>query len=108
MNETTDKTYNGWTNYETWATKLWMDNDESSYNYYQKMAKEIIVNAIEDKTFTKRENAKLTFMHLLKDELEENNPLADNADMYTDLLNAAISEINFYEIASNIIDEISN
>ena len=23
--------YNGWTNYETWAVKLWMDNEEGSY-----------------------------------------------------------------------------
>ena len=21
------KTYNGWTNYETWNVKLWLDND---------------------------------------------------------------------------------
>jgi hypothetical protein len=22
-----DTTYNGWTNYETWATALWLDNN---------------------------------------------------------------------------------
>jgi hypothetical protein len=27
--------YNGWSNYETWNVKLWMDNDEGSYNYWQ-------------------------------------------------------------------------
>ena len=25
--------YNGWTNYETWNVALWMDNDETSYQY---------------------------------------------------------------------------
>jgi hypothetical protein len=24
--------YNGWTNWETWVTKLWLDNDEYVYN----------------------------------------------------------------------------
>jgi hypothetical protein len=25
-----DARYNGWTNYETWAVKLWIDNDEAT------------------------------------------------------------------------------
>ena len=25
------KTYNGWTNYETWNVALWMDNDYGNY-----------------------------------------------------------------------------
>ncbi len=29
-----EKGYNGWSNYETWNVKLWMDNDEGSYNYW--------------------------------------------------------------------------
>ena len=26
-----EKTYNGWTNYETWAVGLWIDNEQGSY-----------------------------------------------------------------------------
>ena len=26
-----DKTYNGWSTYETWAVALWLDNERSSY-----------------------------------------------------------------------------
>ena len=25
--------YNGWANYETWNVALWMDNEETSYQY---------------------------------------------------------------------------
>lgn len=31
----TDRTYNGWTNYETWNVVLWIENDESIYNFIQ-------------------------------------------------------------------------
>ena len=27
----TEKTYNGWHNWETWAAALWIDNDEPNY-----------------------------------------------------------------------------
>jgi len=30
-NPTKAKTYNGWTNYETWNVALWMDNDYGNY-----------------------------------------------------------------------------
>lgn len=30
--QTTDTSYNGWTNYETWNVALWIGNDEVLYN----------------------------------------------------------------------------
>lgn len=35
----THKEYNGWTNYETWLVKLWMDNEQGSYSYFQEEAR---------------------------------------------------------------------
>lgn len=28
----TDMSYQGWTNYETWAVSLWLDNDKGLYH----------------------------------------------------------------------------
>ena len=38
MNE--ERKYNGWTNYETWATALWLDNERESYDYWREQARE--------------------------------------------------------------------
>ena len=35
-----DTTYNGWTNYETWAVNLWLSNDQGSYEYWNEVATE--------------------------------------------------------------------
>lgn len=86
------KTYNGWTNYETWATKLWMDNDQSSYNYFNEMAQET------EDVYTLSEQ--------IKEHFEENNPLNEmQASVYHDLMSAALSEVNWHEIAESLKDD---
>ena len=36
----THKEYNGWTNYETWIVKLWMDNEEGTHLYFREQAEQ--------------------------------------------------------------------
>lgn len=31
--------YNGWTNWDTWATKLWLDNERANYDRLLSMSK---------------------------------------------------------------------
>jgi len=82
--------YNGWTNYETWVAALWMQNDSGSCDYYAEITNEY--DSVYD------------LSKALQDEFEENNPLPESG-VYADLMTAAISEINFYEIAEHFWED---
>ena len=80
--------YNGWNNYETWVTKLWLDNDQGTYNLVREWADE------------EEDNYKLS--KRIKEYVEELNPLEDQeASVFNDLLNASISMIG-QNISSNL------
>ena len=86
------KEYNGWTNYFTWNYKLWIDNDEGSYYYWQEKARELSAKDLEE---------------ALKEELQEGAAGAlPAASCLTDLLGYAIQSINYQEIADHLKEEV--
>ena len=91
MTTNEDKKYNGWTNYETWLVNLWLSNDQGTEEMINDMAK--------------HSKDVYSLMEEIKDLIEELNPLKDNADLFSDLLNGAISECNFYEIAEHYYND---
>lgn len=100
----TKREYNGWYNYETWLLKLWIDNEEGSSRYWDEAAQEVYDEAEAEKSFTRDERATLTLADRLKDEFEEAQP--ELAGFWADLLNAAMSEVNWYEIAEHYIADV--
>jgi hypothetical protein len=124
MNATeSDKTYNGWTNYETWNVKLWMDNDQASCNGYAAMAQEAYDEAGDGlsayakfagrEIFTRKERAALLLSGKLKTEYEEASEQileqsGQTASVWADLLGAALSEVNWKEIADSLLEDVSD
>jgi hypothetical protein len=101
------KTYNGWTNYETWNVALWLGNEEHSSRYWDSVAQECYDEAEAERSFTKEERATLTLADKLRDEIRDGEDVPDlGASMYSDLLNAALSEVSWMEIARHYMDEV--
>lgn len=88
--------YQGYTNYETWAVSLWMSNDQDSYTWFSDMADEAVINEISDYEFAQQ----------IKEYFEEVFPELDDVwGVWADLLNSAFEEIDWMEIANNLLDE---
>lgn len=96
--------YNGWTNYETWNVKLWLDNEQGTYELQKEMAEQANQTPKVD-VWTRKDTTRFTLADLLKDYVEECNPLVDDASMYSDLMSAAIQEVNWQEIADAILED---
>lgn len=75
--------YNGWTNYETWCVHLWLTNNEFTYDLCIELAQELDNKDLE---------------RALKDLVEEDAPDISGT-LFADLLNGALSAVNWYEIA---------
>jgi hypothetical protein len=101
------KDYNGWTNYETWNVNLWMTNDQGSSEHFANMAQEewdqagALDPAYEGQT--RKQQTACNLADHLKEWHEEALPELEG--FAADLLNAAMSEVNWYEIAENLLEE---
>ena len=94
--------YNGWSNYETWNVALWMDNDGSDA-YWRECAEQCAEDTDEDDDVETRKNdATLALADMLKAQHEEAMP--EVTGTFADLLGAALGQVNWYEIASHILD----
>ena len=94
-------TYNGWKNYETWNCALWLDNEENTQELKAAWAKQA-KNTPKNPVWTRKETTRFTLADLIKEYVKDNVPEIP-ASMYTDLLNSAIDNIDFQEIADNIL-----
>lgn len=91
-----DNTYNGWTNWETWIVNLWMDNDQKLYEYYGEMARAEVSKNKKSATF------KLSLA--LDKQFDEWMPEVEGP--YHDLLNGAVREVNWHEIARHLVERV--
>ncbi len=91
------KKYNGWSNYETWCVHLWLTNEEGSDRYWREEAAR---HRKED-----RDSERSNLAEQMKSELEEASPI-EEASVFSDLLNAALSEVDWHEIADAFLEDL--
>jgi hypothetical protein len=105
--------YNGWSNYETWNFKLWLDNDEDLHNYIIGEIKKI-------KSLPNDGRIIYEVSNFLRSYIDDNIPnlnvstrsqsvhgsMSDKNGFYNDILNTALRDINTYEIAQSYLEDL--
>ena len=102
-----DKTYNGWTNYETWCVALWLGNDGGGSDYWRTRAQEVYDEAEPGEyAWQDRESeATGTLADEIESQHEEYSP-AGISGVYADLLTAAAGKVDWRDIARHYIDDV--
>ena len=110
-----EKRYNGGSNYETWCAHLWIGNDQGSNEYTDERAQECYRQAIQAQIDERdgidldkaTDEAAYELARRLKDEWDDSAepPRKVDGTMYADLLNAALSEVDWDEIADAYMTE---
>lgn len=105
----TSETYNGYRNYETWNVALWLGNDEGTSRYWREAAAEERREAatcvqVREGIWSEEEAPKYRLSERLKQEVEEGTPELEPS-LYSDLLWAALSEVDWHEVAETFLEE---
>jgi len=96
--------YNGWGNYETWCVGLWIDNEEPAYRYRQRLVKAARHEAADQADAQFPRSARGILADMLKEWIEADAPELP-ASMFSDLLNAALGEVDWHELAASYLEE---
>lgn len=104
----TDDTYNGWTNYETWVVNMYLDgNYDGPGTYYE------TIERVRSAEPTEESGRRSLVADILREWVEENvNPYMIDDDhpdpqlhpLAADLLGAALTSVNWHEIAEHWIE----
>jgi len=83
-----DKSYNGWTNWETWNLGLWLNNEESTYHEINQL-----IQGSKDVYDLSKKLEEWAY-----DALDDENM---NPSFIMDFVKGAIRDVNFFEIAEH-------
>ena len=102
--------FNGYKNYETWCVSLWLSNEQAIDELCRQMAAECRAQAtgcwqVREGIWPPEDAPKFLLADRLSSMIDEENPLLENATLYTDLLCAALSEVDWHEVADAFLEE---
>ena len=87
--------YNGWKNFPTWAAHQWLIRDTGIHNHCQTVVREA----------RERDVPRGHVADTLKRLLEGRSPLTQTETVYAHLLNWAIAQIDWLEIADAFLED---
>jgi hypothetical protein len=90
------KTYNGWTNWETWNANLWIENDWRFSESYALQAGDLLSSYDEDDCIEK-------LADIIESDFDELMP--EVSGFFADMLNGAMREVNWHEIAKHYVQD---
>jgi len=99
-----DKEYNGWTNYETWAVNLWIDNDQGTQEFWREQAERARTNAVGTQYRTRDRIASDNLAATLRESHESDAP--ESEGVFGDLISAALGSVNWREIADALLEDL--
>lgn len=97
MRSMNDDKYNGWTNRETWAVRLWIDNDRDTHFFWRDVTRSL-------KRKEPADAAGNLLAQQLEDAFDELIPQHKHG-VFADLLTTAIGRVNWHEIAQSMLDD---
>jgi hypothetical protein len=100
-----NSTYQGWTNYPTWAVNLWLSNDEGLYNATAERVAEAVEEADEDSEPNEDRRVYSTSEALKQWVVNELAPDL-GASFAADLMGYALDQVDWREIAEAWLSDI--
>lgn len=108
-----DETYNGWTNYPTWVTQLWLENDQSTYNavYAEVCDAMVEVEEVAARTYGADTPPDGFGRSIIGDRIRafvsELGPDMGEHGLWADLAGYALDCVNWLELADAWIESVS-
>jgi hypothetical protein len=100
--------YNGWFNYETWATHLWLTSEEGVYRFYHDQARGHLAEAMGDHLTPTKEDMAVAEERLAEYMKEEHTAVATDivsCGLFSDLLTTALDKVDWHEVARAFLEE---
>lgn len=106
-----EKGHEGFLNYETWVMALWLNNDEASHRYWKDAARETWRNSreyFEEPDPSNNYLGAATFYLSLRLQEEITAGVPDlGSTVFADLLNAALSEVDWSGVAEDFLEGVA-
>ena len=93
--------YQGHKNYETWAARLWADNDQGSHEYMMDLTRQAMIQKVGEE-----DHAQYDLEAYLAEMVDLFTGREDITGMASDLLGSAIESIDFRSWAKDLLEEI--